>query len=359
MLRNVLMFLYVISTTSYIIPIHMSLPPISRRDAVSIVASSSLLLFTEQNQNNPICVIGASGQTGIECVKQLAKQHKMIKAISRKPIALQNMEDLDAYEKNYIKHYNLDIKNNEKLNDIIKDSSSVIFLANAKKYNKYVKPDIEEQTYEDVDVYGLQNVVKACIKNKIPRLVYTSASCRSCSLDESADTDKMSGIKCENCRSKQKGENIIRQHYNKVNNPSIGYTIVRVGFLINGIFNGDSRGVKELEINQDYTKSGMISKYDLAELCINAASNPNAACTTFEVYYADTAQPFDIEESLHKCTNLGKSVEECFFGSAYKNSKPQSLDEVRNAPIQGSIFSTGKEKRGINWQELFQDLQKD
>jgi len=329
------------------------LPPyLNRRDAVYLATMTSSN-FLIKNKTNPICVIGAGGETGRECVKLIANQKQYVRAVSRKNI---EFNDLDNNLKHFIEKKNIDIKDKSLINNIIKDSSSVIFLANAKKYNRYAKTDIEEfQNYEDIDVFSLKNIVKSCIAYNIPKFVYVSASCRSCNDDGMLEIDKISGIKCDNCRSKQLGERIIRKYYKESNIPNIHYTIIRAGYL----FNGENRNVSELEINQDYSKSGMISRIDLANLCINAASNHNTADTTFEAYYRDTTQPYDIKESLNKCTNLGKSHEECFFGESFKDKKPKNLDEIRKTPIKGSLFTTGYEHSGSTWDELFQNLKKD
>lgn len=314
---------------------------LNRRESLFLAAGSPLLFTNEK----PICVIGGSGETGRECVKFLAEQGKRVRSISRTSFDVRNIND--GYQKN-VESLNLDLKR-DNIDDVIKGSSSVIFLANAKKKFKYIKSDMEEfQNYEDIDVIGVKKVVDACVKKNIRRFIYVSATCRSCLSDESQEYDKISGIECENCISKQMSENIIKK-------TGLDYTIVRIGFLING----ENRGPKELELTQDYTKSGMISRYDLANICINAIDDKNTIKTTFEAYYRDTTQPYDVKESITKCTNLGKSVEECFFGSSFKDEKPKSIEDVRNKPIKGSLFTTGNEFSGESWYEIFKDLKKD
>ncbi len=315
---------------------------ITRRDALLLPAAFVL----HQEQKAPICVIGANGETGRECVKLLAENKQNVRAVSRKTI--------DIEDKKYVESHQIDIRDPAKIEGIIKGTSAVIFLANAKKKYRYFKTDTEQfQNYEDIDIYALQGIANACVKHTVPRLVYVSASCRSCQVDNSADIDKISGIECENCMTKQAGETILRKTYKNVKNAD--YTIVRVGY----IFNGENRGAKEIELNQDFTKSGMISRTNLANICIQSIDNPVTARTTFEAYYRDTTQPYDIKDSLQKCTNLGKTVEECFFGSEYKDKKPKSMEEVRKKPIRGSLFTTGNEYQGSDWYELFKDLKKD
>lgn len=323
---------------------HLNGMYVDRRNAL-LVPSAFIL---SQEQNKPVCVIGANGETGRECVKLLAENKQNVRAVSRKA-----EYDFDTETKKYIESLQIDIRDSSKIDTVVKGTSSVIFLANAKKKYRYFKTDTEQfQNYEEIDMYALQNVATACIKHSVPRLVYVSASCRSCQVD-SGDIDKISGIECENCMTKQAGENILRKVYK--NQKNADYTIVRVGY----IFNGENRGAKEIELNQDFTKSGMISRTDLANICIQSVANPSTARTTFEAYYRDTTQPYDVKDSLQKCTNLGKSVEECFFGSEYKNKKPESMEEVRKKPIKGSLFTTGNEYQGSDWFELFKDLKKD
>jgi nucleoside-diphosphate-sugar epimerase len=354
--------LLVIHTSAYNIPPSISSIILNRRDALTLAASNIISTQVQSfpltpNNPKPICVIGASGATGSECVKTLAEQHQLVRAVSRTPL------NLDTTSKEYIQHYQTDITSTQNINKIIKGTSAVIFVANAMKYKKYEKQPETTQTYEYIDVHSLKKIAKSCILYKVPRLVFVSASCRSCNIDTttndtSDDTylDKMSGITCHNCRTKQMGESIIKELY-KSAPTNIDYTIVRVGFIINtGTYSGERRGPAELEINQDFTKSGMISKYDLADLCINAATSSDTARTTFEAYYRDTAQPYDINESLKICTSKGKSIEECFFGESFKTSKPRDLEDIRNTPLKGSIFATGAEHIGASYPELFKGL---
>jgi len=326
----------------------------NRREALYLAASPILLRPAQLLPQQHISIIGGNGGTGRECARLLAEQGKIVKAISRNNVVLED----DALNK-YIESVQMDIKdkgNLQALNNAIKGSSAVFFLANAKRKMRYIKSDVDEfQNYEDIDVFAMKGVVDACIKHRVPHLIYVSAACKSCLLEETTDYDKISGIECDNCRSKQMGENIIRKAYNSHTADGLAYTIVRIGFLING----ENRGAQELELNQDYTKSGMISRTDLANVCIASAGHPKVARTTFEAYYRDTTQPYDVKESLTKCKNLGKSVEECFFGSEYKDKKPKSLEDVRKRAVKGSLFTTGEEHSGSTWDQLFEHLKKD
>jgi nucleoside-diphosphate-sugar epimerase len=331
--------------------------PITRRELLitSTVPFLKPVIDKFSNDNGHISIIGATGETGKECIRILTEEGRRVKAISRKPF------DADDIDKKLVQSISLDIKDrkdSDKLDKVLKGSSAVLFLANAKRKYKYIKTDVEEfQNYEDIDVYAMQNIVKGCIKHSVPRLVYVSGSCRSCLADQRVDYDKICGLECEHCIAKQIGENIIRKEYSVVKSvpKKTDYTIIRTGYLFNGV----NRGVGDIELNQDYTKSGMISRVDLANLCIRSLENDKTARTTFEAYYRDSTQPYDVKESLSKCTALGKSVEECFFGSSFKDRKPENIEDVRKNPVKGSIFTTGEEYGGGTWDELFGSLKKD
>ena len=78
---------------------------------------------------------------------------------------------------------------------------------------------------------------------------------------------------CDTCYRKQAGETVVRDPY--VSAPTgVSYTIVRPGLLSNG----EARGVENVELNQGITKSGIISREDLAELLVAASSNEQRRC---------------------------------------------------------------------------------
>lgn len=335
---------------------------ITRKDL--LVASPFIFVNTNGNKNEylnrPIVVLGGSGYLGSDCVKGLANNKLRVRSVSRNPFRI-NDKDIDN---NYVEYKSADVLQGEskELNDVIKDAYAVIYTINAKKRgninNENEKNNI--QSYTDTSVYGLINTANLCITHEVKRLVVVSASCISCNEDYNNKIDKTCGLKCEHCRAKQEGETALKQLYlnnnnkqkNKNNN---GYTIIRTGILTIG----EKRGVEEIEINQDYSKSGMISRLDLADLCINSIFNENTKDTTFEAYYRDTIQPVDVKKSLTTCMNLGKSLEECFFGTEFKNKKPKNLDETLKTPIKGTLFATGNEMNGKTWNQLFKNLKKD
>lgn len=209
-----------------------------------------------------------------------------------------------------------------------------------------------------VEDVGLVNVAKECVRLGVPRLVVLSSVCAKCQGKEGNEGEQVDKgtASCEICYRKQAGERAVRDLYATAP-AGLSYTVVRPGLLSNG----ETRGVKTIEFNQGLTKSGIISRSDLSEVLVAAASAKSAAGKTFEVYYSDTAQPVDMYASLKSCKDAGKSVKECFFGQGFAgtDTKPVSLDEVFNKPLQGSLFASGAEVQGSDYPEMFARLKAD
>jgi len=325
-----------------------NIPLITRKDAIITSSFSSLSLLNHQTSQPPIVVIGGCGYTGNDCVRSLVNDRKVkTRVVSRNPFPLENLTNPSLVDYRYG-----DITIPSSLPEVLMDAKAVIFTVNARK--RGAMNDKEQvQTHKDVNYLGLINVAKVCIEYKIPKLVVVSAFCSNC-IDTDAKFDKSCGLKCENCRNKIDGENSIRELYaNQKQLPT--YTIIKPGFLTIG----EKRGVSNIEVNQDYTKSGMISRLDLADICINSIDNKDTDKTSFTCYYRDTIQPLDVKKSIEICVGRNKTIEECFFGSYFKDKKPKNLDDVLKAPIKDTIFATGNEYSGNTYKELFKHLKKD
>ena len=343
--------------------------PFTRKDILSLLSLSplslqqtSLLPLTDNdNKNNkkPVVVIGGCGYTGSDCVRSLINEKKRnTRVVSRNPFQLENLTDTSLIDYKYG-----DVTIPSTLPNVLKDAQAVIFSVSAKKR---IKTDNDiSQSHTDVNYIGLLNVAKVCIENKIPRLIVISAFCSDCTsangYNSGVKFDKSCGLKCENCLSKMDGESALKKLYaetqqvQQVQQVQQSYTIIKPGFLTIG----EKRGVKAIEINQDYTKSGMISRLDLADVCINSIDNKNTEMTSFTCYYKDTIQPVDVKKSLEICTGRNKTIEECFFGSYFKHKKPKNMDDVLKAPIKDTLFSTGNEYSGNTYNQIFKKLKKD
>jgi len=321
--------------------------PFTRKETLSLISISPFALNNYINEKKSVVVIGGCGYTGSDCVRTLINDYKIpTRIVSRNPFQLDNISNPSLIDYKYG-----DITIPSSLPNVIRDAKAIIFSVNARK--RFKKDNEVSQTYTDVNYLGLINVAKICIEYKIPKLIVISAFCSDCITDINSKFDKACGLKCENCKSKIDGEMALRELFKS--SLSSSYTIIKPGFLTIG----EKRGVKTLEINQDYTKSGMISRLDLADVCINAIDNKNTEMTSFTCYYKDTIQPIDVKKSLEICTGNNKTIEECFFGGYFKNKKPKNLDDAMKAPILDTLFATGNEYSGKTYSELFKKLKKD
>ena len=124
---------------------------------------------------------------------------------------------------------------------------------------------------------------------------------------------------------KIKGEDRVRAMYK---DSKLAYTVIRPG----GLTVDPARGVAEIELNQGDEKSGRISRWDVARLCVEATLYPESTShTTFECFDADTGKTL----AAVGASNIMK-----------KKADPAE-------------FVTGKERRGQSYKEIFQGLEKD
>lgn len=361
---------------------------ISRRNFIELapLASYSILTIMSNPQKadasfaKKAVVFGASGYTGGDTVRALLEKGFNVVAVTRRKV---NIVDRDHAGVNTLVIDNIkdkdrvtsaiaDVIKPDTLKNIMKNAESVIYCAASrpkvkltgtpgiKSYDEMKKNEEEgivaEPSY-DVEDIGLVNVAKEAINCGVKRLVVVSSICAKCQkgkeqMGEAIDRGVAS---CENCYKKQVGEERIKVLYENTPN-DMSYTIVRPGMLSPG----ERRGVKEVEFNQGISKSGIISRMDLADVLVAAADTNNGAKKTFEVYYKDTAQPVDMYQSLKTCKEMGKSVKECFFGEDYKDDKePLSIDKMLKTPVKGVIFPSGNEVNGDDYKMMLKNLKVD
>jgi nucleoside-diphosphate-sugar epimerase len=361
---------------------------ISRRNFIELapLASYSILTIMSNPQKadasiaKKAVVFGASGYTGGDTVRALLEKGFNVVAVTRRKV---NIVDRDHAGVNTLVIDNIkdkdrvtsaiaDVIKPDTLKNIMKNAESVIYCAasrpkvkltgtpGTKSYDEMKKNEEEgivaEPSY-DVEDIGLVNVAKEAINCGVKRLVVVSSICAKCQkgkeqMGEAIDRGVAS---CENCYKKQVGEERIKVLYENTPN-DMSYTIVRPGMLSPG----ERRGVKEVEFNQGISKSGIISRMDLADVLVAAADTNNGAKKTFEVYYKDTAQPVDMYQSLKTCKEMGKSVKECFFGEDYKDDKePLSIDKMLKTPVKGVIFPSGNEVNGDDYKMMLKNLKVD
>ena len=367
---------------------------IDRRDAMKLIPLISIISLSNKansfDGNKKVVVFGASGYTGGDTIRALLEKNISVVAVTRRAVDIVDREhaklnslvidDLD--KKNMVTSIVADVLKPETITGIMKDAESVIFCAASrpkvkviatpgidlsKKNMNYKAFDVLEanipiiaEPSDNVEDIGLVNVAEEAIRSNVKRLIIVSSICAKCQKnDDSSGNGYGEPIdrgfaNCDACYKKQTGEERVRILYEKAPK-HLSYTIVRPGMLSPG----ERRGVGEVEFNQGISKSGIISRLDLADILVSASSTDNGAKKTFEVYYKDTAQPVDMYKSLKTCKELGHSIKECFFGEGYNETEPLTMEKIMKMPQTGSIFISGTEVLGNNYKDMLKKLKKD
>ena len=367
---------------------------ISRRNILELIPSTIapviihpkyVLAFKDtMNKNedkiNNVAVFGASGYTGGDTIRTLINNNINVLAITRRNVEIVDRLNAksntlvidDIKDKNKIKKVTgVDVLKQSTLDGILDGCDAVIFCAASRpsvkitgtpgtdafdKIDNNITQNQIAEPSSNVEDIGLVNVAKEAIKSNVKRLIIVSSICAKCQLGKEnyGETIDRGFASCDTCYKKQTGEERVRILYKNLPN-NLSYTIVRPGMLSPG----EKRGPSEVEFNQGVSKSGIISRIDLADILVSAVKTKNSARKTFEVYYKDTAQPVDMYKSLKTCKEMGKSVKECFFGEGYNETTPLSIDKMMNTTIKGTIFPSGNEVLGNNYEKMLDKLKKD
>jgi nucleoside-diphosphate-sugar epimerase len=364
---------------------------IDRRDAMKLIPLISIISLSKKansfDGNKKVVVFGASGYTGGDTIRALLEKNISVVAVTRRAVDIVDREHAklnslvidDLYKKDKITSIVADVLKPETIKGIMKDAESVIFCAASRpKVKVTATPGIDlskkninykslaanipiiAEPSDNVEDIGLVNVAEEAIRSNVKRLIIVSSICAKCQKnDDSSGNGYGEPIDrgfagCDACYKKQTGEERVRILYEKAPK-HLSYTIVRPGMLSPG----ERRGVSEVEFNQGISKSGIISRLDLADILVSAASTDNGAKKTFEVYYKDTAQPVDMYKSLKTCKELGHSIKECFFGEGYNETEPLTMEKIMKMPQPGSIFISGTEVLGNNYKDMLNKLKKD
>jgi uncharacterized protein YbjT (DUF2867 family) len=253
-----------------------------------------------------VSVIGANGRAGRLVVDVAAQKGYDVVAYTRSG---QLDSPVDSKLSKRVTCKALDVTRPETLTGL--EGDAVIFCASASK---------EGGTPTQVDKQGLVNVGEACIKKSIARLVVVSSGAVTKPFSPVfLFLNLFGGI----MKAKAVGEDTIRTLYSAA--PlKLGYTIVRPG----GLTLEPPLGPSGLELNQKDEKSGRISRYDVAAICVESIDAPSASRVTLECYNKDT----------------GKPLSSVFFSNMFKMS---NKDEK-----PAGIY----ERRGNSWKDLFSGL---
>ena len=370
---------------------------ISRRHIVylsPVILNPKIVFADNENlQIKKIAVFGASGYTGGDTIRNLLNRNKEVIAFTRREMEIVDRAHMgrntlvidDIKQKNRIKNIVGDVMKPDTLKNILQGVDAVIYCAasrpkviarpipgvdlNKKNNINYVNKSKYYELGDKLDDYvsesnhvediGLKNIVNEIIKNNVKKLVIVSSICAKCQknmkneYENAGEVTDKGETTCEPCFNKQEGEELVKLMYEK--HPNLSYTIVRPGMLSPG----EKRGVEEIEFNQGLSKSGIISREDLSEVLVESALTKTSDTKSFEVYYKDTAQPVDMYKSLKKCKEMGKSVKECFFGEGYEKKEDFTIDKLLKNKVKGTIFPSGNEVSGNDYNKIFANLKKD
>jgi len=259
---------------------------------------------------DPFCVIGGNGKTGTKCVLGCLEKNIPVRATSRSGIYADDPESTNKLLLPMV----CDVTKPSTIETAVTGTRAVIFAASSSK---------QGGTPAQVDNDGLVNVAKACIAAKVPHLVIVSSG--SVTKPESP-VYKFLNLFGKIMEEKIKGEDTVRSLYASAPE-GVTYTVVRPG----GLTEEPARGVSALELNQGDTKSGRISRFDVASICIESTMYPKlTGATTFECYDGDT----------------GKSLNTVGASNLFKQKAGTTE------------FVSGKERTGNTWETIFTGLEK-
>lgn len=244
------------------------------------VAGSTLLLLPQvaQGAEQPIAVLGASGRTGALCVTACLERGIPVKALTRSgswiaPDGSNSASDLLSVEA-------CDVKDSGALSRALRGCRGVIYAASASK---------QGGNAQEIDNVGVIQAGNACLANKIPRYVVISstATTRPKSLGY-IFTNAMGGIMDQ----KRLGEQGVQAAYRNGGDSAVSYTIVRPGGLEEPKKN-EVLGPGAMEITQGDVLAGIVSRADVAQVCVELAASTasNLRNTALEVYYTDSTVP--------------------------------------------------------------------
>lgn len=286
-----------------------------------VVAAKKVLEKKTVSKDKTVLVLGANGQTGRECVAAALASGRPCVATTRSGTFGYADEISSSVNNNKLSTAAIDVTQAAIVQTVIAEQApnlgAVIFAASA---------STKGGDAFAVDQQGVINVAQACIANNVPRLVIVSSG--TVTRPDSAVYKLLNTVGKGIMQAKIQGEDAVRALYADptVRVQNLGYTVVRPG----GLTMGESLGPSALELNQGDTKSGRLSRADVAAICVNALDSETTWDTTFECYEALTAKPIE---------SVGLS----------------NILKLKGE----STFVSGKERRGSTWAALFDGLQVD
>lgn len=232
--------------------------------SVAILKSSPVSASGDAAQ--PIVIVGSRGRTGKLILDKLKAKGAAVRA------ATYNVDqNTDSAETIFA-----DVKSVDSLITAVKGASTVIFAASASKKGGDAKA---------VDYLGVENIAKACVANKVPKLIIISSGAVT---KPDSFGYKITNLFGRIMEYKAKGEESVRRIYGEANDPTLSYIIVRPG----GLTDGSAIGARGIELNQGDTIIGEVHRDDVAECVVAAALSPTIPHDiTFELYSIESGSP--------------------------------------------------------------------
>lgn len=284
-------------------------------------------------KHKSVLVLGGNGGTGREAVKAVLASGRRCLATSRSgvlnyevTVPTTSSSSLSLSE-NPLTVLTADVTDVTSVQHVIssvppQDIGAVIFAASASTKNG----GNNNNAYQ-VDRDGVIRCAQCCIDNNINRFCVVSSG--TVTRPDSAVYQLLNTVGKGIMEAKIQGEDQVRAMYSQpdVVNKKLGYTIIRPG----GLTSDDAvPSSMVLELNQGDTKSGRISRVNVAALCVQCLDSSETFDTTFECYETVTAKPIE---------SVGLS----------------NLLKQKN----GTVFQSGKERHGETWNTLFEGLERD
>ncbi|GIL75441.1 hypothetical protein Vretimale_8071 [Volvox reticuliferus] len=208
-------------------------------------------------------VLGAAGQTGLECVKRLLvvsdlPTRAVVRDTAKLAGALEPSDKLQIVQG--------DVTNPVSLREVLQGARGVIFAAAGKGY----------WSAADVDFKGVQNLAEVAKDVGVERVVLVSSMLVTRKHWLHPMRIILNNVRFSLMDNKLKGEDALR-------NSGIDYTIVRPG----GLGNGAGGQCTFVTGQGDLMPLGNINRADVAAVCVEALTNPGAKDITLEL----TAKP--------------------------------------------------------------------
>lgn len=181
------------------------------------------------NNNKKVLVTGATGFLGKWLVKSLLQKQYQVFVIARDvEKAKKQFSEMDSIGS--VTVFSADVTDLNSLENAFKNMDWVFHLAGVIAYRKK-----DRQQMETVNVQGTENVIKACLKNQVSRLIYMSSVVAiGASFDDKSILNEQSEYKIQNLNlgyfeTKRKAEELVHQSVKENNldavilNPSTIY----------------------------------------------------------------------------------------------------------------------------------------